>query len=91
MVGLPLLWAWGTYYLILGVRRKSLNLAIAILLGFLLFNISYLTGVANFLSSFENNRYRFQIDGFYLVLLGIALEQLLRKFVAGRIGQSGPP
>ena len=85
MAGLPLLWAWGIYYLISGVRRKSLDFAIAILLGFLLFNITYLSGIANFLSSFENNRYRFQVDGFYLILFGIALEQIRRKFIARSI------
>jgi hypothetical protein len=36
--------------------------------------------VANFLSSFENNRYRFQFDAFFVILFGIALEQLRRKF-----------
>ena len=80
IIGLPLLWAGGIYYLISGVRRKTLDRASAALLGFLLFNITYLTAVANFLSSFENNRYRFQIDGFFLILLGIALEQLRRKY-----------
>ena len=35
--------------------------------------------VANFLSSFENNRYRFQVDGFYLILFGMALEQGRRR------------
>src|SRR6202162_438665 len=39
------------------------------------FRFTYLTSVANFLSSFEGNRYRFQMDGFFLVLFGMALEQ----------------
>jgi len=81
IAGLPLLWAGGIYYLILGVRRQKLDRATAALLGFLLFNITYLTTIANFLSSFENNRYRFQIDGFFLILLGIAAEQIRRKLV----------
>ena len=81
MVGLPVLWAWGGYHLISGVRRRSLDLPAAILLGFLLFNITYASGIANFLSSFENNRYRFQIDGFFLVLLGMVLEEARRKFL----------
>jgi hypothetical protein len=72
--------------LISGIRWKRFDQPIAILLGFLLFNITYLTAVANFLSSFENNRYRFQIDAFYAVLLAVALEQLGRRlFGGGRI------
>ena len=73
------------------MHRKSLDLEIAILLGFLLFNITYLSGIANFLSSFENNRDRFQLDGFYLVLLGIALEQIRRKFIARSIASPERP
>ncbi len=80
MIGLPLLWIWGIVYLVRGVRRGVLDRASAILMGFLLFNIGYVTAIANLLSSFENNRYRFPIDGFYLVLLGVALEQLIRRY-----------
>jgi hypothetical protein len=42
----------------------------------MLFNIAYLTLICNTLSSFENNRYRLPIDGFYLVLLGMALDRI---------------
>jgi len=75
MIGLPALWIWAVIYLVRGVRRKTLDHPSAILIGFLLFNIGYLTAVANLLSSFENNRYRFPFDAFYVVLLGVALEQ----------------
>ena len=80
MTGLPLLWIWGIVYLVCGVRRGVLDRASATLLGFLLFNIGYVTAIANLLSSFENNRYRFPIDAFYVVLLGVALEQLIRRY-----------
>jgi hypothetical protein len=66
---------WGVYYLVAGVRRKTLNRPAAILIGFLLLNIAYVTALANFLSSFENNRYRFPLDPFFVVLLGIALSR----------------
>jgi len=89
MTGLPLLWAWGIYYLISGLRRTSLELATAMLLGFLLFNITYLAGIANFLSSFENNRYRFPVDGFYLILLGIAIEHISQRVTAWRPSAAG--
>jgi hypothetical protein len=80
LIGLPALWLWSIYYLLTGIRGKTLTQPVAVVIGFLLFNITYLTAVANFLSSFENNRYRFQVDAFFLILLGIALEQLRRKF-----------
>ena len=80
LIGLPALWLWSIYYLVNGVRRKTLAQPVAVVIGFMLFNITYLSAVANFLSSFENNRYRFQVDAFFVVLLGIALEQLRRKF-----------
>jgi hypothetical protein len=73
MIGMPLLWLWGVYYLAMGVRRGNLGRRAAILLGFLLYNIAYVTAVANLLSAFENNRYRFPVDAFYVVLLGVAI------------------
>jgi hypothetical protein len=80
LIGLPALWIWGVTYLVRGVRRKSLDRPSAIVIGFLLFNIAYLTAVANFLSSFENNRYRFPFDAFYVVLLGIAVQHMIRRY-----------
>ncbi len=76
MIGLPALWLWSIYYLVTGVRAKTLDPPAAILIGFLLLNITYVTAIANFLSSFENNRYRFPLDAFYAILLGLALERL---------------
>jgi hypothetical protein len=86
LIGLPALWIWGVTYLVRGVRRQTLDRASAILIGFLLFNIAYLTAVANLLSSFENNRYRFPFDAFYVVLLGIALERAKRAQSIRRYG-----
>lgn len=73
MLGLPAVWLWSIYYLVNGLRRKTLEPPTAILIGFILLNITYVTAIANFLSSFENNRYRFPLDAFYAVLLGVAL------------------
>jgi hypothetical protein len=75
MIGLPALWLWNIYYLVMGVRRKTLDPPAAMLMGFLLLNITYVTLIANLLSSFENNRYRFPLDAFYAVLLGVALSR----------------
>lgn len=79
LIGLPLLWVWSLWYLFRGVRTKTLDRPSAILIGFMLFNITYVTAVANFLSCFENNRYRFQIDAFFLIMLAVVLEQTRRR------------
>ena len=88
MIGLPALWLWSVYYLVTGVRRKTFDRVAAILIGFLLLNIAYVTAIANFLSSFENNRYRFPLDAFYLVLLGIALSRSFGSKIPGDKGRS---
>ena len=79
MLGLPILWIWGVTYLARGLRAGTLDRSRAILVGFVLFNIAYVTAIANLLSSFENNRYRFPIDAFYVLLLGLVMERLLRR------------
>jgi hypothetical protein len=79
MIGLPLLWGWCAYYIVAGVRAGTLATPVAVLMGFLLFNITYVTAIVNFLSSFENNRYRFPLDSFFVVLLGVVVERIGRK------------
>jgi hypothetical protein len=81
MIGLPALFIFGTFFLYRGIRRRTLNVPKAVLLGFMLFNVAYITAVSNFLSCFENNRYRFPVDGFYLVLAALALDQIMRRLV----------
>jgi hypothetical protein len=88
IVGLPALWLWSIFYLVTGVRRKSLDPPRAILMGFLLLNITYVTIIANFLSSFENNRYRFPLDAFYVVLLGVALSNSFGQKIPDDNGRS---
>jgi hypothetical protein len=83
MIGLPALWLWGVYYLVTGVRGKTLDPPVAMLIGFLLLNIAYVTAIANSLSSFENNRYRFPLDAFYVVLLGVALTKVPPQLALG--------
>jgi hypothetical protein len=88
MIGLPAVWLRGICYLLTGVRGKTLDPAAAILIGFLLLNITYITAIANFLSSFESNRYRFPLDAFYLILLGTALSRSFGKKISGDKGRS---
>ena len=79
IIGLPALLIFGVWFLYRGVRRRTLDTPQVLLLSFLLFNIFYLTMVSNFLGCFENNRYRFPLDGFFLVLAVLALNQVWRK------------
>jgi hypothetical protein len=87
LVGLPVLFIFSTWFLYQSVRRHTLNFPQALLLGFILYNIAYVTITANFLSSYENNRYRFPLDGFYVVLAALAVEQLRRRLVQRRQGR----
>ncbi|MGA2506226.1 MAG: hypothetical protein ABSF80_01955 [Chitinispirillaceae bacterium] len=81
LIALPALFIFGSWYLYRGIRRRTLTIPQVLLLGFLLFNIAYCTASANLLSSFENNRYRFPVDGFFLVIAVLALDRLLRTFI----------
>lgn len=62
------------------VRNRDIISSLTLL--FIVGNIVYLTIVSNAFSSFGNNRYRFAIDSFYLILFGLlinAITQSLRK------------
>jgi hypothetical protein len=78
---LPSLFMFGGCFLYQGIRRKTLPAPQAVVLGFMLFNIFYITAISNFFGCFENNRYRFPLDGFFVVLAGLALERIGRKFI----------
>jgi len=72
MIGLPVLFLFGCWIFFQRVRNGGLRDAQTALLGFVLFHILMITGIVNFLSCFENNRYRVPIDGFFLLLFGMA-------------------
>ncbi len=84
LIGLPALFLYGVQRVWRDIRERRESLpsdraSIALLL-FVLFNVFYLTMVSNLLSSFETNRYRFPIDGFFLILFGMAIETLRERF-----------
>jgi hypothetical protein len=83
IVGLPLLFLYGCWRLWTGVRNHALDRARASLLAFGLFHIVMITAVVNFLSCFENNRYRVPIDGFYLLLFGMICSAVWNRRRAG--------
>jgi hypothetical protein len=82
LIGLPVLFTFGVVFLYRGVRRRTLDTPRALLLGYMLFNIAYCTAVANFLSSVENNRYRFPLDGFFVILTALALSRLWQNYIS---------
>lgn len=71
MILLPVLVIWGAAQLIVPKLRSRITPEEAVTLGFLVFTILFVTVVSNLLSPFENNRYRFPLDGYYLVMLGM--------------------
>jgi hypothetical protein len=72
---MPLLLLYGLVRLIRPGRGGP---AERVALGYIVFNIVFLTGVTIAVSIGELNRYRFDIDSFYVVLLGLALTSLAR-------------
>jgi hypothetical protein len=71
VVGFPLLLAFGFY---VGAKAyKTRDMATFITIVFLVANILYVSLVTTFFSSGDLNRYRFKVDGFYLVLLGLLM------------------
>lgn len=73
MIGLPLLFLFGCWKLWQGWRYGKLDSMQLGVLAFVLYNIAFLTAISNFLSCFENNRYRLPVDGFFMILLALAL------------------
>lgn len=55
---------------------------------FLWSTLLFITAISNFLSSFECNRYRFPVDGYYLVLLATLVMAVLPRGSAPAAGDS---
>lgn len=79
VIALPLLFGYGCWRLWRTWKTTPRDRALLASLGFMLFNVFFVTGVANTLSSFENNRYRFPLDGYFVTLLGMAISQWLKS------------
>jgi hypothetical protein len=69
VLALPLLAVFGWR-----VARSDAPRDRRLLVAFLLFNLAWVTASSNFVEVGDNNRYRYDIDGFYLALLGLALQ-----------------
>ncbi|MDB5097074.1 MAG: hypothetical protein JWM80_1495, partial [Cyanobacteria bacterium RYN_339] len=66
------------------VRRAGvLDPDARLLVIFLLGNIAWVTAASNFIEIGDNNRYRYDVDGFYLALLAMALQRLSARHSHG--------
>jgi hypothetical protein len=84
IVGLPALFVFG---LALALRRSAgLRPSQRALLAFMCFTTAYVAVVGNLLELGENNRFRFETDPFSLVLLGVSVDALWRRFRRGGEG-----
>ena len=75
VIGFPFLLIFGIRELF-GAEGRGRNSAIRITLGFVIFTTLYLTLVTTSISVDDYNRYRFKINAYYLLLLGLFLTQL---------------
>lgn len=82
-VSLPLLLVFG----VARVFRGGDSMATRITIGFMVFNILFVTALTCAVSVSDFNRYRFDIDSFYAVLLALALSRM----VPGGAGPEGLP
>jgi len=83
-LALPALLLWGTYSLYTRIRRRKITVPQIGLWSIVLVEIIWVMLVSNFLSSFENNRYRFPTDSLYCVLLALWLEAMWVRAVLRR-------
>ncbi len=81
LVGLPALALFGLWRLVRGGWPLDPRRAV---LAFMLFSIATVFGLGVAFDFLETNRYRLMSDGFYLVLLGLAMELLWRRLGAAR-------
>ncbi len=86
IVMIPAAVIWGVAQLLVPRWRLRWTRAQLVVLGFMLFTIVYLALVSTLLSSFEENRYRFPLDGYFAALVGGMLVQ-----VRDRHAGSGDP
>jgi len=60
-------------------RRRPISFPYALTLLFIWLNLLYVTIVGNAFELGENNRFRFIVDPFFLILLGLAMKHRFKK------------
>lgn len=84
----PVLFIMGIYRLFLWLKRsgstlsndENTELSLKITFAYIIFNIFYVTLAGNLVEIGENNRFRFMIDPFYLILFGYFIDGFLKKY-----------
>ena len=71
---------YGILRIIREIKSKQNNIPLIVTLIFIVFNIFYVTVVSCALETGENERFRFNIDPFILLLFSLFLQQILQKF-----------
>jgi len=78
LVLLPLLFCYGSW-LVWRDWRGIRDSAFAGTVAFIVFTIATVSFISTFFASFECNRYRFPIDGFFVCLLAMAVSSALKR------------
>jgi hypothetical protein len=77
---IPAAVVWGAAQLLIPRWRLRWTRAQLVVLGFMVFTIIYLALVSMLISTFEENRYRFPLDGFFIALAGGMLVQIRGRY-----------
>ena len=84
IIGLPFLLFYGIFLILRGLIQKRFNLPFTITLLFLVINIIYTTVLGILFELGENNRFRFVIEPFFLIILGLFINNTLGGLKKGR-------
>jgi hypothetical protein len=76
LIGFLVLGFYGWRFILYSLSKKITDTPSFLTILFLLINVIYVTLTSNLLSIFDNQRYRFMIDPFILVLLGLFLKDV---------------
>lgn len=81
--GIPLLFIYSIVVTVKAFLQRPLNSSYALTLLFLCLNIVYVTLISNLTELGENYRFRFLIEPFFLIFLGLLLEKGINKIKSG--------
>ncbi len=79
VIGYPILAFYGFFLTLKAFSRNPIDLPFALTMLFIWINIIYVTLVGNSFELHENNRFRFMIDPFFLVFLGLFINTVLLR------------
>jgi hypothetical protein len=88
LIAIPVILLATVYFLVRDYLRQGAFSNRAALTVFILVQIVMLALIVNFLSSFENNRYRFPSDPLYIALLGGLLARAFQRSRPARSGEA---